>query len=62
MYPYHNRCIQRIKNGELINIEEGEGEYAIVLIFKTPPFRRPIKRISLYRYEKILRDFLSERE
>lgn len=53
MYPYHNRCIQRIKNGELLSVESGEGEFAVVLIFSTYPFRRPIREHSLYRYEKI---------
>lgn len=56
MYPYHNRCIQRIRNGELVGIEDGTGEYAVVLIFSTPPYRRPIKAYSLYRYEKVFAD------
>lgn len=53
MYPYHNRCMQRIKNGEAISVEKGEGEFAMVLVFCTPPYRRPVRERSLYRYEKV---------
>ena len=47
MFPYHNRIKQRIKNGELKeyyftanypNIGE-----ALVLVFNTEPFLRPIR-------------------
>ncbi len=54
MYPYHNRNIQRIKNGELIDIQKGQGEYKIILVFKTHPFTRPIKEKSLYRYKQYI--------
>lgn len=50
MYPYHNKIRQRINNGELIGIEKGQGEFAIVLIFKTYPFTRPIRPHSVYKY------------
>lgn len=56
MYPYHNRIIQRIKNDELVGVKKGEGEYAIILVFSTPPYLRPIKEHSLYRYEKIFKE------
>ena len=56
MYPYHNRILQRIKNGELVGYEFcGEGEFALILHFGTEPFRRPIREHSLWRYEEILR-------
>ena len=54
MYSYHNRIKQRIANGELVGIEKGEGEFAIVLLFNTPPYRRPIRPHALWRYEGIL--------
>lgn len=54
MYPYHNRIKQRIANGELIGIEQGTGEFAIVFIFSTPPFMRPIRTHALWRYADIL--------
>ncbi len=56
MYSYHNRIKQRIKNGELIGVEKGSGEFAIVLIFSTPPFTRPIRERSLWQYKEILED------
>lgn len=54
VYPYHNKIKQRIRNGELVRIEKGEGEYALVFVFSTPPFIRPVKYSALWRYEKIL--------
>ena len=54
MYPYHNRIKQRIKNGELVGIEKGTGEFAFVFIFITPPFKRPIRSHSVWRYEDII--------
>ena len=54
MYSYHNRIKQRIKNGELIGIEEGYGEFAVVLLFSTSPHRRPIRPHAMWRYEEIL--------
>ncbi len=54
MYSYHNRIKQRIKNGELVGVEKGSGEFAIVLVFNTPPFTRPIRERSLWRYKEIL--------
>ena len=54
MYPYYNRIKQRIANGELIGIEQGTREFAIVFIFSTYPFTRPIREHALWRYAKIL--------
>lgn len=47
MYPYHNRIKQRIRNGELIGYYFTDnyqkiGE-ALVLVFNTEPFIRPIR-------------------
>lgn len=53
MYPYHNRIKQRIKNGELIGVEKGKGEFAVVFIFSTKPYRRPVREQSLWRYGNI---------
>ena len=55
MYPYHNKILQRINNGELVGFELCEGEFALILKFSTYPFTRPIREHSLWRYEKILR-------
>lgn len=46
MYPYHNRIKQRIRNGELID-RYFTDDYprigkAMVLVFNTEPFKRPI--------------------
>ena len=51
MYSYHGRIRQRIKNGELRGIIKGDGEFAIILLFNTCPFTRPIRERALYRYE-----------
>ena len=56
MYPYHNRIKQRIKNGELLKIEQSEGEYAFVFVFKTYPYKRPIKKVSVCKYDDILKN------
>ncbi len=54
MYPYHNRIIQRIRDGELIGIEKGKGEFFAVFLFSTPPYVRPIREYAVCRYEKVL--------
>lgn len=54
MYPYHNRIRQRINNGELVGIQQGTGEFAIVLLFSTYPYTRPIREHSVWRYWDIL--------
>ena len=58
MYPYHNRILQRIANGELVGYYEEQnypkiGE-CIVLVFSTSPRLRPIRPHAFWRYEKIL--------
>lgn len=57
MYPYHNRIRQRINNGELIDRyftydfpRIGE---ALVLVFKTEPFLRPIRPHKWLKYSDI---------
>ena len=57
MYPYHNRIRQRINNGELIGIERTEGRFRIVLIFKTFPYKRPIREHALWRYVDIIKKY-----
>ena len=58
MYPYHNRILQRIKNGELIGFEFCEGgDFAVILHFCTEPYTRPIREHAVYKYEEILRGF-----
>lgn len=54
MYPYHNRIRQRINNGELVRIEQGTGEFALVFVFSTYPFTRPIRPHAVGRYFDIL--------
>lgn len=51
MYSYHNTIKKRIKNGELIGYQfvdnyKNIGE-CLLLFFSTPPFERPIRRISI---------------
>lgn len=54
MYPYHNRIRQRINNGELVGIQQGTGEFAIILLFSTYPYTRTIREHSVWRYWDIL--------
>ena len=58
MYPYHNKIKQRIKNGELVGyyVDQsylGIGE-ALVLVFNTAPFKRPIRPYRWPEYAAIL--------
>ena len=58
MYPYHNRIKQRIKAGELadhyfIDSYPGIGE-ALVLVFTTAPFLRPVRPHRYAEYVEIL--------
>lgn len=57
MYSYHGRIRQRIKNGELKDIIKGGGEFAVILIFDTYPFTRPIRERALYRYREELEKY-----
>lgn len=59
MYPYHNRIKQRINNGELVEHYFTEsypriGE-ALVLVFNTPPFLRPIRPHKWAEYEEVIK-------
>lgn len=61
MYSYHNRIKQRIRNGELIDHYFTEnypniGE-ALVLVFNSPPFMRPIRTHRYSDYVDILADW-----
>lgn len=58
MYPYHNRIKQRIQNGELIDHYYTAnypriGE-ALVLVFKTEPFIRPIRPYKWKEYLEVV--------
>ena len=58
MYPYHNMIKKRIKNGELVKIQElNDKTFALNFIFSTSPYIRPIRHKSVYRYEKILEEY-----
>lgn len=59
MYPYHNRIKQRINNGELVT-HYFTGKYprigkALVLVFNTYPFERPIRPHKWELYSAILK-------
>lgn len=61
MYPYHNLIRQRIRNGELVDHYFTDnypriGE-ALVLVFSTPPFKRPIRPHRWEEYVDILADW-----
>lgn len=58
MYPYHNRIRQRINNGELVDHYFTDnypriGE-ALVLVFSTAPFLRPVRPHRWPEYVNIL--------
>lgn len=58
VYPYHNAIKKRIRNGELIDHYltdnyPGIGE-ALVLVFRTAPFVRPIRPHRFLEYFAIL--------
>ncbi len=57
MYSYHNRIKQRIRNGELVGIDKGYGEYLFILIFNTYPYTRPIREKAAYKYEYLFPQF-----
>lgn len=61
MYPYHGRIKQRIKAGELTNWYftndyPGIGE-ALVLVFGTMPFLRPVRPERYAEYVDILAEY-----
>lgn len=58
VYSYHNRIKQRINNGELVdhyftNNYPGIGE-ALVLVFNTDPFLRPIRPHKYHEYKEVI--------
>lgn len=58
MYPYHNKIKQRIRNGELVkhyftDNYPGIGE-ALVLVFSTAPFLRPIRPHKYHEYMEVI--------
>ena len=58
MYSYHNRIKQRIANGELVDYYFTDaypriGE-ALVLVFSTAPFLRPVRPHRFVEYSYIL--------
>lgn len=59
MYPYHGRIKQRIGNGELIDYYYTDNYprigNALVLVFNTEPFKRPIRPHRWEEYETILK-------
>ena len=61
MYPYHNKIKQRIRNGELLTSYKADNYPgigpALVLVFSTPPFRRPIRPHRWPEYEAILNEW-----
>lgn len=66
MYSYHNRIKQRINNGELIDRYFTDnypriGE-ALVLVFKTTPFLRPIRPHKWPDYVDIFADWSKQKK
>lgn len=61
MYPYHNRIKQRIHNGELVDHYFTDNYHrigeALVLVFNTAPFLRPIRPHKWSDYVDILADW-----
>lgn len=59
MYPYHNKIKQRINNGELVSHYFTENYprigKALVLVFNTYPFERPIRPHKWDLYSSILK-------
>lgn len=65
MYPYHNKIKQRIRAGELVDhfftdSYPGIGE-ALVLVFNTAPFKRPIRPHRWPKYVDILADWAKQK-
>lgn len=58
MYPYHNRIKQRIQDGELVTHYYTDSYprigQALVLVFNTDPYTRPIRPHRWMEYQKIL--------
>lgn len=64
MYPYHAILKQRIRNGELVDVQEHENYKKIgrckLLIFSSPPFVRPIRPERYEEYRDILLNFYEQ--
>lgn len=57
-YNYHGRIMERIENGELVDIVESKDpQFAMVFVFNTAPYTRPIRPHAVFRY-----DFLFNKE
>ena len=59
-YSYHGRIKQRISNGELID-HYFTGSYprigeAMVLVFRTEPFLRPVRPYRWREYEGVVKN------
>lgn len=58
MYSYHNRIKQRIRNGELVSHYKADNYpgigQALVLVFNTPPFLRPIRPHKWDEYKEVI--------
>ena len=58
MYSYHNRIKQRIRNGELVSHYKADNYpgigLALVLVFNTPPFLRPIRPHKWDEYKEVI--------
>lgn len=65
MYPYHNQIKKRISNGELVDFYFDDGYPkigdALVLVFNTAPFKRPIRPHRWPEYLKLLSDLTGRR-
>lgn len=61
MYPYHNKIRQRIRAGELVDhyftTDYPHIGEALVLVFNTAPFLRPIRPHRWPEYQGILADW-----
>lgn len=59
MYSYHNRIKQRIRNVELVSHHKADNYPgigpALVLVFNTPPFLRPIRPHKWDEYKEVIK-------
>lgn len=60
MYPYHNRIKQRIQSGELVAHYYADSYprigQALVLVFNTAPYLRPIRPHRWPEYQGIIKN------
>lgn len=61
MYPYHNQIKRRIYAGELVDFYYTDSYpnigAALVLVFSTAPFKRPVRQHRYQEYQNILSQF-----